>query len=32
MRQLLDIRFISTSDQVTDGFTKAISQPKLQEF
>jgi hypothetical protein len=26
IRQLLDIRFISTNDQVENGFTKLISQ------
>jgi hypothetical protein len=29
---LLDIRFISTKDQVTDGFTKAISTWQLDDF
>ena len=28
----LDIRFINTSDQVADGFTKPISAAKLREF
>jgi hypothetical protein len=29
---LLDIRFISTGDQVADGFTKALPRVKLREF
>jgi hypothetical protein len=29
---LLDVWFISTEDQMTDGFTKALSQGWLQEF
>jgi hypothetical protein len=28
----LDIRFISTNDQVADGFTKALTAWKLEEF
>jgi hypothetical protein len=28
----LDIRFISTNDQVVDGFTKVLSQQKLTNF
>jgi hypothetical protein len=28
----LDIRFISTNDQVADGFTKVLSQQKLTNF
>jgi len=31
-QKLLDIRFISTSDQVADGFTKPITAAKLQGF
>lgn len=30
--KLLDIRFISSADQVADGFTKALPQPKLEQF
>ena len=29
---LLDIRLISTNDQVTDGFTKSLTTQKLQKF
>jgi len=29
---LLDVRFIGTNDQVADGFTKAISLPKLVQL
>jgi hypothetical protein len=29
---LLDIRFISTNDQVADGFTKAIAVWQLENF
>jgi hypothetical protein len=32
MRHLLDVRFISTNDQIADGFTKALPQQQLQEF
>jgi hypothetical protein len=31
-KRLLDIRFISTNDQIADGFTKAFSCHKLQAF
>jgi hypothetical protein len=31
VKKLLDVRFISTNDQVTDGFTKALSQGRLRE-
>jgi endonuclease/exonuclease/phosphatase family metal-dependent hydrolase len=31
-RKQLDIRFISTSDQLSDGFTKPISAAKLKQF
>jgi 23S rRNA G2069 N7-methylase RlmK/C1962 C5-methylase RlmI len=31
-RRLLDVRFISTQDQVADGFTKALPQQRLMEF
>jgi hypothetical protein len=30
--KLLDIRFINSGDQVADGFTKATSALKLQQF
>lgn len=30
--KLLDIRFISSTDQVADGFTKALPQSKLEQF
>jgi hypothetical protein len=30
--KLLEVRFISTNDQITDGFTKAISQGWLLKF
>jgi hypothetical protein len=32
LKKLLDVRFISTRDQLADGFTKAISQGRLLEF
>jgi hypothetical protein len=32
LRKLLDIRFISTEDQVADGFTKPLPQGRLLEF
>jgi hypothetical protein len=31
-KKLPDVRFISTSDQVADGFMKALSQERLLEF
>jgi histone deacetylase 1/2 len=31
-QKLLEIRFISTNDQVADGFTKPITVHKLREF
>jgi hypothetical protein len=31
-RGLLDIRFISTNDQVADGFTKALPAWRLEDF
>jgi hypothetical protein len=31
-RNLLDIKFISSNDQVADGFTKALPVKKLEEF
>jgi hypothetical protein len=32
MKHLLDVRFISTHDQVADRFTKALPQHRLLEF
>jgi hypothetical protein len=32
VKKLLDVQFISTQDQVADGFTKALSQGRLIEF
>jgi hypothetical protein len=32
LKQLLDVRFISTHDQVANGFTKMFLQQKFQEF
>jgi hypothetical protein len=32
VKKLLDVRFISTSDQVGDGFTKALSHERLLKF
>jgi len=31
-QKLLDIRFISTADQIADGFTKPLSAAKLHSF
>jgi hypothetical protein len=31
-QKLLDVRFISTGDQLADGFTKPIAAPKMKEF
>ena len=31
-QKLLDIRFISSNDQVADGFTKPISTAKMKQF
>lgn len=31
-QKLLDIRFINSSDQIADGFTKAISAAKMKNF
>jgi hypothetical protein len=31
-RNLLDIKFVSSKDQVADGFTKALPIKKLEEF
>jgi hypothetical protein len=31
-KKLLEVRFISTNDQVIDGFTKALPQGRLLEF
>jgi hypothetical protein len=32
VKKLLDVRFISSNDQVADGFTKVLPQKKLLEF
>jgi hypothetical protein len=32
VKKLLDVRFISTDDQLVDGFTKALPQNRLLEF
>jgi hypothetical protein len=32
VKKLLDVRFISTDDQVVDGFIKSLPQGKLMEF
>jgi hypothetical protein len=32
MKRRPDVRFISTHDQLTDGFTKALPQLKFQDF
>lgn len=31
-QKLVDVRFINLVDQVADGFTKAISLPKMIQF
>jgi hypothetical protein len=31
-KKQLQIRFISTKDQVVDGFTKALTAPKFEDF
>jgi hypothetical protein len=31
-KKLLDVRFISTDDQVADGFIKTLAQRRLLEF
>jgi hypothetical protein len=31
-KKLLDVRSISTEDQMADGFTTALSQGRFQEF
>jgi hypothetical protein len=32
LKRCLDVRFISTHDQLADGFTKALPQLKFQDF
>jgi hypothetical protein len=32
LQKRLEVRYISTKDQVADGFTKALTQQKLGEF
>jgi hypothetical protein len=32
MKKLLDVRFISTHDQVADGFAKPLPQHRMLEF
>lgn len=32
VQKRLDVQFISTNDQVADGFTKSLTQQKLEEF
>jgi hypothetical protein len=32
LQKKLDVRYISTKDQVADGFTKGLTQQKLEEF
>jgi hypothetical protein len=32
MKKLLDVRFISSKDQIADGFTKALPPGRLLEF
>jgi hypothetical protein len=31
-RKFLEIRFISTEDQIVDGFTRPLTLPKLQHY
>ena len=31
-RKLLDVRLISTNDQIADGFTKALTKKKMELF
>jgi len=31
-RRQIEVRFVSTEDQIADGFTKALSQRKFEEF
>jgi hypothetical protein len=31
-KRLLDVRFISTDDQLADGFTKALPQQRFHQF
>jgi hypothetical protein len=32
MKRLLDVQFISTTDQLADGFTKALPQGRFCDF
>jgi hypothetical protein len=32
VRMLLDVRLISTDDQIADGFTKALTTTKMEQF
>jgi hypothetical protein len=32
VKKLLDVRFISTGDQLADGFTKALPERRFSEF
>jgi hypothetical protein len=32
MKRLMDVRFVSTDDQITDGFTKSLPVHQFQEF
>jgi hypothetical protein len=32
MKQLLQVRFISTADQLEDGFTKSLPQQRFCDF
>jgi hypothetical protein len=32
VKKLLDVNFISSNDQIADGFTKALLQERLLEF